>query len=845
MATAPTDDDADAFVAAFLARRIADRQAGREGSLEDYCRLFPGREAIVRSAWSASGQDDAADAGDAGERGIGAIEAGGRFGHYRLVRRLGRGGQGEVWLAEDPRLRRQVAIKLLRGLAFTTVDALRRFRREAEVASRLDHPGICPVYDVGTEHGMPYLVMRFVDGRPLGEAIAAATPRLATPQHVAWTIRVVGLLAEALQAAHEAGVLHRDLKPQNVVLTRDDRPVLLDFGLARLVEDEAMFTRTGELRGTPAYVAPELLASPTTRPDAGADVYGLGLVLYECLTHGRPFDAPTLDGIYRQILSGTPVPVRQRNPAVPRDLEVILQTAMQRDPRRRYASAQALAEDLRRFAARQPILARRAGPLLRLRLWFQRSPGLATAVAVLVLTLAVGLTTSLVLWRQAREGQSRAAGMLAEWERLADRRRLDQLREEADTALWPAVAEKIPAMDAWLLRAEALVQHLAAHRRALDEIGRTPAGQADPAFDDDETAWRYQQLRELVRQLEEFARDDVFATTLAAVARRRAMAVELQQQTIVGAAAAWTEAAARVHSAAPYGGLVLSPQFGLVPLGPDPRTHLEEFALPATGDVPRRDEAGRLAIGESTGIVLVLLPGGAVWVGAQARDPAAPNHDPQARPLEGPVHRVQLEPFLLSKFEVTQGQWLRTTGANPSTTRPGTELRGHTVDLRHPVESATWDECETLVRRLGLALPSEAQWEYACRAGGNGPWSTGAVVASLAGHANLGDEASRGGYPRDWRFEPGFDDGYAMHSPVGVLLPNALGLHDMHGNVREWCAGAMTRYQADGPGDPRRKVYRGGSYEAPAAFARSAYREAEQAEARVPFVGLRPARRLD
>lgn len=849
MHEASLEDDADAFLAAFLQRRLADRQRGCEGTLDDYCRLFPGREEFVRRTWSAIEED----AGPTGP--VSAIRPGGRLGNYRIVRRLGRGGQGEVWLGEDTRLGRQVAIKVLRGLAITTADALRRFRREAEVASRLDHPGICPVYDIGTEHDVPYLVMRFVDGRSLGEAIAeaASARRLATSAHLDWAAAVVERLAHAIQAAHAAGVLHRDLKPANVMLTRDGQPVLLDFGLAGLIESEAMFTRTDELHGTPAYIAPELLASTAAKANAGTDVYGLGLLLYECLAGQRPFDAPTRDGLYRQILTGAAVPVRQRNAAVPRDLAVIQQTAMQLEATRRYASATAVAEDLRRFRARQPILARRAGVALRLRRWFQRSPALAMAVFVLIATLVTGLTISLTLWQRADREHARAAGLLTEWQRLADRRRLDQLRAEADDSLWPAVPARVEAMDAWLRRADDLVARLPAHRRTLQELPQAGGRDDAPVFADDETAWRYGQLRELVHQLEEFARDDPFATTVASVRQRRALALELHERTIASQTDAWAAVAARVREGGRHAGIALSPQLGLVPLGPDPDSGLEEFALVASGDVPARGTDGRLVRGERTALVFVLLPGATAWIGSQDQAPSLPNYDPLSRLVERPVHRVEIRAFLLSKFEMTQGQWLRVTGVNPSTAKPGDRQRGHIVDLCHPVESVNWDECRSVLRQLGLVLPTEAQWEHACRCGRGSPWSTGETVASLAGHANIGDEASRGSYPSDWMFEPGFDDGHAGHAPVGSLLANCFGLHDMHGNVREWCADRMGRYRSAGVGgtEPvvldtvRAMVVRGGSFQAPARFARSAFRDVEQAETRFSFLGVRPARLLD
>jgi len=275
--TLPPEPDEMGIVAAFLVRYHEDHVRGVRRPLEEYQALFPGYEAAVAREHAALAS------------GTGGTDALPPIGPYRLIRELGRGGQGEVFLAEDTRLRRRVALKTLRGLALDEPEALARFRREAEVASRLDHPGICTVYEAGLDQGLPWIAMRYVEGESLARKIAdarerkgvASDPTTATtagPGTRAEAMGVVRLLEEAaraLHAAHEAGVIHRDLKPANIMVTPEGRPVLLDFGLAREVEGGSgpTLTRTGDLFGTPAYMAPEQIdpkRAPQSRPPTPA-----------------------------------------------------------------------------------------------------------------------------------------------------------------------------------------------------------------------------------------------------------------------------------------------------------------------------------------------------------------------------------------------------------------------------------------------------------------------------------------------------------------------------------------------------------------------------------------------
>jgi formylglycine-generating enzyme required for sulfatase activity len=386
------------------------------------------------------------------------------------------------------------------------------------------------------------------------------------------------------------------------------------------------------------------------------------------------------------------------------------------------------------------------------------------------------------------------------------------------------------------------------------------SGRRDWAFSSLDDRWWHAQLLRLITELETFGGDQgrvrgIDPDSGWGVARRRDFLQGLVRLTIEEPAEAWRAAEIRVAGNRRYTGLRLRPQLGLVPLGPDPESRLEEFWEPASGTRPLRDpETGRLARTEETGLVFVLIPGGTFWMGAQKEDPEQRNFDPQAVESESPVHELTLSAFFLSKDELTQGQWLRLSGGNPSTYLPGTRWSGHVHSLLHPVEMVTWDTCDRICDRFGLLLPTEAQWEYGCRAGTDTPWWTGREQERLEGAANLADAAAaRSGATwtslREW---PGaeLDDGYALHAPVGRYRANGFGLHDVHGNVFEWCRDGYFIYgTAARPGDGLRgqgpalyRVYRGGGYFSAARDARAGHRILYTPGFRDDDLGVRPAR---
>jgi serine/threonine protein kinase/formylglycine-generating enzyme required for sulfatase activity len=312
----------------------------------------------------------------------------------------------------------------------------------------------------------------------------------------------------------------------------------------------------------------------------------------------------------------------------------------------------------------------------------------------------------------------------------------------------------------------------------------------------------------------------------------------------------WARALPEIRAA--YSGLELSPQVGLLPLGADPDTGLWEFADLQTGSPAARRADGGIALKEDTGIVFVLIPGGTFRMGAQANDPRGDNYDPLARGNEAPVHTVTLSPFFLSKYEMTQGQWMRITGVNPSYFGPSRAWGGRQHSLFHPVEQVSWRTASTVLHRMRLELPTEAQWEYAARAETSTPWWTGSEATSLAGSANLADSfAKRSGGPQDWPYELWLDDGFQLHAPVGSYSANAFGLHDVSGNVWEWCLDGYEElfYSRSPIKDPlappaETHVIRGGSMSYGAPMARIALRYDGSPDVKDFGLGVRPARGL-
>jgi serine/threonine-protein kinase len=311
---------------------------------------------------------------------------------------------GVVYKARQASLNRLVALKVVLAGSHAGPEALARFLREAETVARLRHPHVVQVYDYGSHEGTPYFSLEYLEGGSLADRLKGQ------PQPPAPAAQMVQTLARAVQAAHEAGVVHRDLKPANVLLTADGTPKVADFGLAK--QGDLSKTASGEVLGTPSYMAPEQAGGHSKAVGPLADVYALGALLYECLTGRPPFRAATALDTLMQVVSDDPVPPRQLNPQVPRDLETVCLKCLQKEPARRYASALLLAEDLQRFLNGEPIRGRPVGLLERGWRWGRRNPAVAGLAAALAAVVVGSVAALAALWLQARaaaaaEGQAK------------------------------------------------------------------------------------------------------------------------------------------------------------------------------------------------------------------------------------------------------------------------------------------------------------------------------------------------------------------------------------------------------------------------------------------------------
>ncbi len=700
----------------------------------------------------------------------------GKFGRYRILRSLGQGAMGTVYLAHDTQLERQIALKTPQFTDDSERELLERFYREARLAATLRHPRICPVYDVGDIDGKHYITMAYIEGRPLSEFVNPASP-----QSVEQILIAVGKLAQALQEAHDHGIVHRDLKPANIMVDRQGEPVIMDFGLAQQMRpsEDVRLTQTGMIIGSPAYMSPEQVEGETAKIGPASDQYGLGIILYELLTGRVPFEG-SLASVMSQIVSIEPTPPSRLRPGLDRSIDAVCLKMLAKDPADRFPSLSAVADELARIVRKPSVQsASQQSPRTG---WDRWALPAATLVALAGL-LALGIL-------YLRAGKSVLAI------EINDPGVQVALRGSKVTLTGPGNEEvQVEPGENELTIIHGKLKFKT--NTFMLEKGKTQLVKVSLAGPT------------LAAKLGD---QDLILTPLSPTSARKVVATQASE------AKAQLPAAVDAKARSPRPHLLASP-FDR----PVAKTAQENWAKYCK--VP-------IATTNSLGMKFELIPPGAYMMG----------------PFAG--HRVRItRPCYFGVYEVTRGQFAQFVAATGYQTlaelSPGgirldnnetpTKWEPHhpytwrspgfPQDDDHPVVQVAWQDatafCDWLTRKEGkiYRLPTEAEWEYACRAGTGTRTYYSADIEDTTKIGNVADAAAKAIFPR-WKETVNSSDGYAYTSPVGKFLPNNFGLYDTIGNAAEWCS---DRYAADyfqhspqddptGPATGDARIGRGGGF---------------------------------
>jgi formylglycine-generating enzyme required for sulfatase activity len=705
---------------------------------------------------------------------------------YEILGILGHGGMGVVYRARQLGAHRLVALKMIRAVEHASPTERLRFQIETEAVARLQHPHIVQLYEVGEVRGQPFFSLEFCDGGTLTEQLKKQRP---TPREAAALIET---LARAMHYAHLRGVVHRDLKPGNVLLAGAERVAkITDFGLAKRIDAEARdVSQSGAIMGTASYMAPEQAAGKVRDTGPAADVYTLGALLYECLTGRPPFAGPQ-HVVLASVLNDEPSAPSRLVPKVPSDLETICLKCLSKEPARRYASAEELADDLRRYQAGEPIRARPVGAVERAVKWARRRPALAALLGVTLLSLVALTVLSAIALdkeqksRQAADKAEKAREFLvsifqkAETDERGGNVTVRQLLEEAETRIPVEFADQLE------LR-EDLVAAIGKVKRGIGR--RVPQA--------------------MILEM----RGKVTLHSHQGKEKRAApqALVNLDDRLSLGADS-------EVQ-------LVFLSDFHKERLKPGREVTIDYEGCEPVDAILERDN--------SVLMTFVRLPKGTFYMGWDGEK-------------KGTKTEIK-EDFEIAIHDVTQGQWQAVMGNNPSWFSRKGGARKYLLDISDeelklfPVEQVSWDDAQEFIKKLNAKergrgylyrLPTEAEWEYACRGG--------ATSEEECSYHFYIDKPTNDLSSEQANFNGTFPFGKVSKGKylgrptrVGAYPSNKLGLYDMHGNVWQWCADAW------GSG----RVFRGGCWNFDGTSCQAAFRYGNSPTYRNLSIGFRLAR---
>ena len=707
----------------------------------------------------------------------------GQFGRYRILRALGEGAMGTVYLAHDTQLEREVALKTPQLSDDCKPEMLERFYREARAAATLRHPRICPVYDVGEIDGKHYITMAYIEGRPLSDFVNPAVSQ--TERQI---LIAVGKIAQALAEAHRHGIVHRDLKPANIMVDHQGEPVIMDFGLAQQIRpgENQRLTQTGVILGSPAYMSPEQVEGDPTKVGPAADQYGLGVILYELLTGQVPFTG-SLASVLGQILSKAPPPPTRLRPGLDPRMDALCTKMMAKNPADRYSSISEVADQIaaivRTPAVPEPVS---QPPSRKSRKWAVAAAAALIAVLVAVVIHLRAGTAVLTIEVSDPDIQVAVRGATV----------ILTGPGTNDVEVKPGDNELTITHNGLTFKSDKFTLQ----RGKNVAVKVSLAGQ------------------EIAAQLGD---KDLIVTPLSNNSKSNSAERSLVDKEVAARSAGSSPPKSLADAPPPsaFDSHVLSQPFGPV------MARDAQHAWARRMNVPVEKT-------NSIGMKLILIPPGRFTMG----------------PYKGHLVRIT-HPCFFGVYEVTRGEFAKfVTAANYRTFAEDSPGGIHLVDAEmstkwdpgnpstwrdpgfeqtddHPVVQIAWRDATAFCKWLSdqenqrYRLPTEAEWEYACRAGTVVRNYYSSEVEDLTKIGNVADASARAVFPH-WKEFVKSSDGYIYTCPVGRFLPNNFGLYDMIGNASEWCSDHFSdnyyeHSETDNPTGPptgKSRIWRGGGF---------------------------------